>query len=130
MSKQSDEVIDGAQSMQQTALDVDEIKRLSSLHHCCQFSSNVPVGKQLRQELWKWLSPPDPSTNHNIACNSHHEGTAAWFLQGSIFEEWKSTPLSYGYMESLSANPIFIVTYCPASTLLAAMAQQLPVMVL
>jgi hypothetical protein len=42
--------------------------------------------------MWKWLSPPDPSTNHNIAYDSHHEGTATWFLQGSIFEEWKSTP--------------------------------------
>jgi hypothetical protein len=36
------EVIDGAQSMQQTALDVDEMKRLSSLHlHCCQFQSQM-----------------------------------------------------------------------------------------
>ena len=42
------------------------------------------------QELRKWLSPPDPSTNHNIACDSHNDGTATWFLRGSIFEEWKS----------------------------------------
>jgi len=46
---------------------------------------------QLRQDLREWLSPPDPSTNHNIACGAHHQGTAAWFFQGSLFREWKST---------------------------------------
>jgi hypothetical protein len=80
--------------MQQAANDVDEVKRSLSLS-LTAFTSrglNILIGKQLRQELWKWLSPPDPSTNHNIARNSHHEGTATWFFQWSIFEEWKSNP--------------------------------------
>jgi hypothetical protein len=51
----------------------------------------VVAGTQLRQDLHKWLSPPDPSTNHNIACGAHHKRTAQWFFQGSIFAEWKST---------------------------------------
>ncbi|KAI0301695.1 hypothetical protein B0F90DRAFT_1717032 [Multifurca ochricompacta] len=59
--------------MQQTENKVDEAKR-----------------NQLQQDLRKWLSPPDPSTNHNIARASHHSGTASWFFQGSIFKEWKS----------------------------------------
>jgi hypothetical protein len=50
-----------------------------------------PKGKQLRQELRGWLSSPDPSTNHNIACNAHHDGTAVWFFQGGFYKEWKST---------------------------------------
>ncbi len=50
------------------------------------------TGKQMRQDLRSWLSPPDSSTNHNIACNVHHEGTATWFFRGSMFEEWRSTP--------------------------------------
>jgi hypothetical protein len=50
------------------------------------------TGKRIRQDLHSWLSPPDSSTNHNIACNAHHEGTATWFFQGSMFEEWRSTP--------------------------------------
>ncbi|KAH9166005.1 ankyrin repeat-containing domain protein, partial [Lactarius sanguifluus] len=37
-----------------------------------------------------WLSPPDPSTNQNIASTIQHEGTATWFFRGSIFMEWKS----------------------------------------
>ncbi|KAH8986713.1 hypothetical protein EDB92DRAFT_2105216, partial [Lactarius akahatsu] len=46
---------------------------------------------QLRDGLRRWVTPPDPSTNHNIACDIHYGGTAAWFFQGSIFAEWKST---------------------------------------
>jgi hypothetical protein len=48
--------------------------------------------RQLRRELQNWLSPPDPSTNHNIARKAHHEGTASWFFQGGIFEQWKLSP--------------------------------------
>jgi len=41
------------------------------------------------ESIHKWLSPPDPSTNHNIACATHQKSTAAWFFQGSIFQAWK-----------------------------------------
>jgi hypothetical protein len=56
------------------------------------WGSVMVTGKQIRQDLHSWLSPPDSSTNHNIACNAHHEGTASWFFQGSMFEKWRSTP--------------------------------------
>lgn len=36
-----------------------------------------------------WLSPPDPSINHNTACEIRHDGTATWFIQGNIFRGWK-----------------------------------------
>ena len=53
--------------------------------------SDIFTGNQLRDSLFRWLSPPDPSINHNVACKAHHNGTAQWFLQGSIFNQWKST---------------------------------------
>jgi len=34
-------------------------------------------------------SPPDPWKNHNIALSSRLNGTAAWFIQGDTFSEWK-----------------------------------------
>jgi len=34
---------------------------------------------------------PQPSTNHNIACDTHHKKAATWFFQGGIYQEWKST---------------------------------------
>ncbi|KAH9999584.1 hypothetical protein BJV74DRAFT_986495 [Russula compacta] len=61
--------------MQQTASDVDNVKR-----------------SQLREKFQTWLSPPDPSTNHNIARKVHYKGTATWFFRGSIFQQWKSSP--------------------------------------
>ena len=77
---------------QQTASDVDQIKRLSSNLAGADYGAlRIFSGNQLRENIHKWLSPPDPSTNHNIACSTHHKKTAAWFFQGSIFQEWKST---------------------------------------
>ncbi|KAI9439161.1 hypothetical protein H4582DRAFT_1877688, partial [Lactarius indigo] len=48
-------------------------------------------GGQMRESLRKWQSPSNPSTNHNIACDIQHEGTAEWFCDGNIFEEWMIT---------------------------------------
>ncbi|KAH9077605.1 hypothetical protein EDB83DRAFT_1497892 [Lactarius deliciosus] len=59
--------------LQQTANNVDEIK-----------------WNQLIQLLRTWLSPSDPSTNHNIVRRAQHKGTAVWFFQGNTFIEWKS----------------------------------------
>ena len=77
---------------QQTATDVDQERRLSSNLISVRFRI-LPIssGRQLRENIHKWLSPSDPSTNHNIACGTHHKKTASWFFQGTIFQEWKST---------------------------------------
>ena len=78
--------------MQQTATVLDQIKRLSShLTSASCGTLRILSGNQLRENIHKWLSPPDSSTNHNIACGTHHKKTASWFFQGSIFQEWKST---------------------------------------
>ncbi|KAF8463216.1 hypothetical protein DFH94DRAFT_659074, partial [Russula ochroleuca] len=44
---------------------------------------------QTQEKLRLWLSRPDPSVNHNTACKTQHGGTATWFTQGSIFQDWK-----------------------------------------
>jgi len=51
---------------------------------------------RLQESINKWLSPPDPSTNHDIACATYHKDTAllpTWFFRGggSIFQRWKGT---------------------------------------
>ncbi|KAI0270842.1 hypothetical protein BGY98DRAFT_1179736, partial [Russula aff. rugulosa BPL654] len=63
-------------AIQQVADDMDQVKR-----------------NQLRQDLRKWLSPSDPSINHNIACSAHRKQRAEWFFKGSIFTKWKSDGL-------------------------------------
>ena len=79
--------------VQETSTDVDQLKRLSSPNLIKANYGALPIlsGSQLRESIRKWLSSPDPSTNHNIACGTHHKKTATWFFQGRIFQEWKST---------------------------------------
>ncbi|KAI0263285.1 hypothetical protein BC834DRAFT_844688 [Gloeopeniophorella convolvens] len=56
-----------------------------------QVLSNQDLIKQddLQGRHRKWLDPPDPSTNHNLACKGHHAGTSAWFTGGRVFDEWR-----------------------------------------
>ena len=79
-------------AMQQAANDRDQIKRSSYSNLIIADYRTLPVllGKELRNEMHKWLSPPDPSTNHTIARDTYHKKAAAWFFQGKIYQEWKS----------------------------------------
>ena len=72
---------------------LDQIKRSSYSYiiSADYRTLHILLGDQLRDELHKWLSPPDPSTNHNsIIRYTHHKKTAAWFFQGRMYQEWKS----------------------------------------
>ena len=72
--------------------DVDEMRRSSSsLTSADYLVSFILSGNQLRESTHKWLSPPDPSTNHNIACGTHHKKYATWFFQSGAYQEWKAT---------------------------------------
>jgi archaellum component FlaC len=106
--------------VQRTANDVEEMKRWSSLNLISIDYGTLPIhsGNQLRESIYKWLSPPDPSTNHNIACSTHLKKTASWFFQGSIFQEWKSTgSLLWIHGKRLphrfsNLTPSNIISYC------------------
>ena len=72
--------------------DVQNVNRSSSHQTILHFvASNIFVGTQLRDSLQQWLSPPNPSVNHNIASKAHHNGTSQWFFHGRMFKEWKAT---------------------------------------
>ena len=45
---------------------------------------------RIEQGVWEWFYPPDPASHFSAACDDYHEGTAAWFFEGSIFKEWES----------------------------------------
>ena len=55
-------------------------------------SLNLGMTASERAGLEKWLSPPDPSINHNIARVARHRGTASWFFRSSVFEQWELSP--------------------------------------
>ena len=48
-------------------------------------------GHHLQKDIRSWLSPPDPSLNHNVAHAAQQDGTAEWFIHGSTFEKWIAT---------------------------------------
>ena len=63
-------------------------------------------GTRMQESLFKWLSPPDPSLNHNSACDARQEGASSWFLQSSTFEEWNSEgSLLWIYGKRISVLP-------------------------
>ena len=102
---------------QQTVTDVDQMRRLSSnLISADDRTSRILSGNQLRESIHKWLSSPDPSTNHNIACDTHHKKTASWFFQGNIFREWKSTGSLLWIHGKRLSHPLFELS--PSNTIL------------
>jgi hypothetical protein len=79
-------------AIQQAANDLEQIKRssYSNLISAHYRILHILLVDQLRDKIHRWLSPSDPSTNHSIACGTHHKKSAAWFFQGRIYQEWKS----------------------------------------
>ncbi|KAN0141624.1 hypothetical protein V8E53_000086, partial [Lactarius tabidus] len=47
--------------------------------------------ERILDDLQRWLTPPDPSTNHNLACSSQHERTAVWVFSDNIYKKWESS---------------------------------------
>ena len=84
------------------------MKRLSpNLINVDYPASPIPSGNQLRDNVHKWLSPPDPSTNHNIACGTRHKKLASWFFEGGIFQDWKSSGSLLWVHGKRSSHPSF-----------------------
>jgi hypothetical protein len=49
-------------------------------------SSHSP---RLDEKIYKWLAVPDLSRNYNDARENHQEHTGSWFIDGTLFAEWK-----------------------------------------
>jgi hypothetical protein len=92
VSSVKEKVVTVDNRVKEMAGNVDEMRRLSfNLTSADYVVLLILTGNQLRESTHKWLSPPDPSTNHNIACDTHHKKIATWFFQGRIYQEWKET---------------------------------------
>lgn len=48
-----------------------------------------------------WLSPQDPSNNHNTAVSLCQEGTGQWFLRGEAFQRFKRGETSFLWLNGL-----------------------------
>ena len=60
------------------------------------------LGFEERQnKIDRWLSPPDPSTNHNKALQQRHEGSGLWFLQSHAFAKWRRQRNSFLWLNGI-----------------------------
>ena len=82
--------------LHQVASDMNKLKRqlFCNVAITAQNHGDCVAGDKLQQDIRRWLSPPDPWKNHHVARESHHTGTAAWFVYGKTFSEWKLSPPS------------------------------------
>ncbi|KAF3132923.1 hypothetical protein TWF594_009432 [Orbilia oligospora] len=60
-------------------------KKIDELH--ANITHSISTEKQ--QDIYRWLSPPDSSTNYNAAIKEHLQGSGLWFIESSEFSEWK-----------------------------------------
>lgn len=74
----------------QTANNVRDLNGVSTSAAVSNGASETLLRDQLLEEVQTWLSPPNPTTNHDVAREARLEGTAKWFLQGKKFQTWKS----------------------------------------
>ena len=66
----------------------------------------------MQENFRRWLSPPDPSKNYNIARKAHHEGSAKWFVHGDIFYEWKRATGSLLWIHGKRMrSPLFVIMF-------------------
>jgi hypothetical protein len=47
------------------------------------------VERERLDRMYRWLSPTDPSVNHNKALDQRHAGTGQWFVRGHNFAAFK-----------------------------------------
>ncbi|KAI9856111.1 MAG: hypothetical protein M1813_009229 [Trichoglossum hirsutum] len=54
-----------------------------------------------REKIHRWLSPPDPSFNHNEACKKRQAETGTWFVRSEQFADWKTNPNSFLWLHGI-----------------------------
>lgn len=65
-----------AQILKATSELKDDVEKIVAAIQQMQKIAGEEEWKQIRKDARRWFSPPDPSTNHNIAWKAYHEGTA------------------------------------------------------
>jgi Cdc6-like AAA superfamily ATPase len=56
---------------------------------------------QKHGEIYRWLSPSDPSTNFNKALQQRQEGTGLWLMESSPFTKWHSQQNSFLWLHGI-----------------------------
>jgi hypothetical protein len=74
------------------------------------------AGDSLQQDIVRWLSSPDPWKNHHIARESRHRGSAAWFIRGNTYSEWKVSGAPSSLLWVHGKRPLILGPYSFSET--------------
>ncbi|KAI9852437.1 MAG: hypothetical protein M1838_000757 [Thelocarpon superellum] len=69
-----------------------------------QTQQETLLSSEYRRQIDKWLSAPDPSSNHNAAREKRQGHTGAWFTEGSQYASWKVNPTSFLWLHGIPGN--------------------------
>ena len=63
--------------------------------------------------IYQWLSPPDPSSNHNNSCLEHQPTTGDWFIDSNKFMTWKTVSNSVLWLHGIRKyiSPVACLTF-------------------
>lgn len=79
----------------------DEVSRLQDGVAELQIRQRIFLAEKRWQKIHQWLSPPDPSLNHNAACKKRQPTTGAWFIEGDQFDKWKRSSNSFLWLHGI-----------------------------
>ena len=55
----------------------------------------------IHNNILRWLSAPDPSSNYNRALKDRHAATGDWFLKGKAYQDWLSETYSLLWLHGI-----------------------------
>jgi len=85
----------------------DEVSKLHGSVAELQIGQRIFLEDERYRKIYQWLSPPDPSTNHNAACKKRQSKTGAWFIEGNQFAKWKWSSNSFLWLYGIRAYAFF-----------------------
>ena len=57
--------------------------------------------EQRDEQIIQWLAAPDPSSNHNKACQKKHHETGRWLLESPKYIHWKNQQTSFLWLHGI-----------------------------
>ncbi|KAK2930486.1 Ankyrin repeat [Fusarium oxysporum f. sp. vasinfectum] len=82
-------LVASANQLMKDALARDKLAAIESIGNETKHAVMSMASDHRFAKIERWLSPPDYSTNANLARKRRHPGTGAWLLNSPAFQEWK-----------------------------------------
>lgn len=60
------------------------------------------VAENKKNEIIRWLSPTDPTTNQAAARKKHEDQTGKWFTKGEEYSKWKENSNSFLWLHGIA----------------------------